>query len=134
MTFDHKKTERVLNVLGDVASTQERVANQRLAACIIHRGDIVSIGINQKKTHPFQAQYAKNDEAIYLHAEVDAIKNALKVLSVEDLKKSTLVVCRLKADSSFGLAKPCIGCMRAIINFNLRDVYFTTNENKLECL
>mgnify|MGYP003325769852 FL=1 len=134
MIFDDKKTERVLNVLGDVASTQERVANQRLSACIIHRGDIVSIGINQKKTHPFQAQYAKNDEAIYLHAEVDAIKNALKILSVEDLKKSILVVCRLKADSSFGLARPCIGCMRAIVNFNIKNTYYTTDHQKLECL
>lgn len=134
MFFDNKKTERILNVLGDVASTQERVANQRLVACVIHRGDIVSIGTNQKKTHPFQAQYAKNEEAIYLHAEVDAIKNALKVLSLEELKKSTLVVCRLKADSSFGLARPCTGCMRAIVNFNLKNVYYTTDHKKLECL
>lgn len=133
--YSKKKTDRILNVLSNVASTVDRVANARLAAGLLYKGDFVSIGTNQFKSHPFQAQFTKHEEAIYLHAETDAIKNGLKVLSLSDLSKCTLFVCRIKQDMSYGLARPCEGCMRAIANFYIRRVYYTTGEsNQIQCL
>lgn len=133
--YSKKKTDRILNVLSSVASSVDRVANARLAAGLLYKGDFVSIGTNQSKSHPFQAQFTKHHEAIYLHAETDAIKNGLKVLSLTELSKCTLFVCRIKQDQSFGLARPCEGCMRAIANFDIRRVYYTTGErDQIRCL
>ncbi len=83
------------------------------------------------KSSPLQAKYATNkDLSIYLHAEISAIKNALRQIDVEDFKKVSLYVCRVKYDILtnsivYGLAKPCSGCMRAIFEFDIKKVYYT---------
>jgi deoxycytidylate deaminase len=134
-SYNTKKIQRVLNVLSNVAYDVERVANARLAACLLYKNEFVSIGTNKFKSHPFQAKYSKNKEAIYLHAETDAIKNALRVLNTDQLSKCTLFVCRVKQDGSFGLAKPCEGCTRAIATFNIRKAFYTTGERDIiRCL
>lgn len=91
------------------------------------------MGANSKRTDPFQARFAKNEHAIFLHAEVAAIKAALKVLTLEELRKSTLYVCRVKFDNEdrrpiLGLSKPCVGCRRAIIEFQIPRVVYTVDE------
>ena len=89
---------RYINVLSRMAAdiTSPVGGNARLAACVVYKNDIVSFGLNEKKSHPFQAKYGKNSDAVYLHAETSAIKNALKYLSVEELADSSLYVCRVK--------------------------------------
>lgn len=122
----NKKTKRIFSVLEDVAIEIERVANARISSCIVYKSDIVSIGINQLKTHPFQAQYSRNLESIYWHAENRAIHNALKLLSADEFKKSSLYVCRIDQQFNHCLAKPCDGCVKAIHKFGLKNVYYTT--------
>lgn len=103
----------------------------RLASCVVYKNEIVSIGVNQLKSHPFQARFAKNEDSIFLHAETHAIKNALKIITVEQLSKSHLYVCRVKyCDTGkkkfiWGLSKPCAGCMRAIATFDIKKVVYT---------
>jgi len=73
-------------------------------------------------------------DQIYLHAEIDAIKNALRLIDQDQLSKCDLYIVRVKRKSSkdrafvYGLAKPCPGCKRAIANFNLRNVFYTEDE------
>ena len=132
------KDESILKMLDKVAETVEPVAGGRLAACVVYKNDIVSMGINQKKSHPFQKRFGKHELAVFLHAETDAIKNALRHISVDDLAKSKLYVSRVRFESAElnpikerlrrGLARPCVGCMRAIANFNIRHVCFSTDE------
>ncbi len=124
--------EDILTVLDRMSETSDH-PRHRFAAAITLRNKIVSFGTNRKKSHPFQKKFGKNEHCIYLHAEVNAIKNALKHCSVDDLKKSTLTVLRAK-DSKRLLAKPCDGCMKAIIEFGIKTVYYTTEEGieKLE--
>ena len=120
--------DKYINILSKIAIAVEPVAQARIAAAIVYKNEIVSIGINQRKTHPFQAKYSKNEDSIFLHAETDAIKNALKNISVEDIYSSTLYVCRVKIENNkfiFGLAKPCCGCMRAISNFGINKVFYS---------
>lgn len=112
--------------------------NSRLAAAVVYRGDIISLGTNEMKTHPFQARYAKNDKAVYLHAETSAIKNALKYISVDELGLCSLYVVRVKSTPShgavFGLSRPCCGCQRCIETFGLKKVYFTLDNGTYETL
>lgn len=128
-----KKHKKYIEILCKLCLSIEPVASARISSCIVYKNEIVSFGINQRKTHPFQSKYSKNEQAICLHAETDAIKNSLRVLSLKELSKSTLYISRMKYDSENlnnmvpGLAKPCIGCMKAIATFNIRNVVYTEN-------
>lgn len=122
---------RYINILSKIAIAVEPVAQARIAAAIVYKNEIVSIGVNQRKTHPFQAKYSKNEDSIFLHAETDAIKNALKHISLDELSSSVLYICRVKIENGkfvFGLSKPCCGCMRAISNFGINKVYYSLEE------
>jgi deoxycytidylate deaminase len=119
---------KYMNFLSKIAIAVEPVAQARLASAIVYKNEIISIGINQRKSHPFQAKFSKNEDSIYLHSETDAIKNALKQISIDELSDSVLYVCRVKIINKkfvFGIAKPCCGCMRAISNFGIKKVYYT---------
>jgi tRNA(Arg) A34 adenosine deaminase TadA len=131
------KDKAIIKILDKVAESIDPVSNARLAAAVVYRNDIIAIGTNRKKTHPFQRRFAKHDMAIYLHAEIDAIKNSMRYLSLAELAKSKLYISRVRYEDSepkptpdklvHGLAKPCEGCMRAIATFDIRHVCFTTN-------
>jgi len=128
-----KVNEGILHTLAKIAEANDD-SNIRFAAAVVYRNKIISIGYNRRKSHPFQAKYAKNSEAIYLHAEVHAIKNALRELSVEELKDTELYITRVKKPKShskhfvWGLAKPCCGCERAIAEFGIKRTVYTTDE------
>jgi tRNA(Arg) A34 adenosine deaminase TadA len=109
------------------------VANARMASAIVIKNDIIAFGVNNKKTHPMQAKYSKHCECVWMHAEITAIKNALKIIDIEQLTKATLYVARVKyTDSSKkkliqGLAKPCSGCKMAIAAFDIRNVVYSVD-------
>jgi len=92
----------------------------RHAATIFDRRRMVSYGFTPRRTPPLAAKYSKNGMAICLHAEVAALANARQ--SVEGL---TMYVARVMKDGSTALAKPCLGCARAIVEFGLGDVMWT---------
>lgn len=135
-----KRQERILSILHKVAEAVNPVSSARIAAAVVYRGDIVSFGHNQKKSHPFQAKYGKNEGCIYLHAEVDAIKNALRCMPVEELQYVDLYISRVKRpepkSSRFisGLAKPCAGCTKAIVTFGIRNVFYTCDDGTIQKL
>mgnify|MGYP006345926419 CR=1 FL=1 len=113
-------------------SHAEQVRSSRHAAIISYKGNQVSWGVNRYKTHPIMLQYQRNEQAIFLHAETDAIKNALK--ERDDLSRCSLYVLRIKKDDDrktniCGIAKPCIGCMKAISTFGIKSVKYTLDNN-----
>ncbi len=126
-----------LDLLAKIAETVVPVASSQHAAAIVYKNQIISIGTNKKKSHPFQKKYGSNGDAIYLHSELDAIKAALKILSLEELSKSTLYVCRVKYENNklvWGKSRPCAGCLKAIAKFNLTKVFFTEEGGQIDYL
>jgi deoxycytidylate deaminase len=127
MIIHAKRFEYLKPIAEDVAP----VRNARLSAMLVYKGKIISIGVNQHKSHPFAAKYSKNKDAIYLHAETDCIFKASKKLTESELRKSTLYVCRVKQDSPrngnliFGKAKPCEGCNECIRAHGIKTVIYT---------
>ena len=137
---DNTRHSKFLNILTKMSLCVSPVRQARIAACLVYKNEIISFGINQMKTHPFQAQFGKNKDSIFLHAETDCIKNALREIDVDELTRCTLYVCRVKFESHekrkfvYGLAKPCPGCERAIATFNIKSVYYTLNDEGYEVL
>lgn len=127
--------KRHIDLLKVIAEDVAPVSNAKLAAAVIYRGKIVAVGTNQAKSHPFAAEYSKHPEAIYLHAETDVIYKAKKKLTENELKKSTLIIVRVKnvkGDMVFGLSKPCEGCAKCISDHEIGTVIYTENSNKNE--
>lgn len=129
----------IISMLIDIAGSMPKVNRATIASCIVHKGRIVAWGFNQMKSHPFQARFGRNCDSIFLHAEIDAIKNALKTVDTDDLAKSTLYVARSKRVSPLtkqrvgGLAKPCAGCARAIATFNIKRTVWSLDDSGFTC-
>ena len=126
-----------MNTLFRAAEALPKVAGAQIAAGIVYKNRFVSIGFNEMKTHPMAAKYGRNKDAIYLHAEVSAIRNAIRHMSEEDMSRATLYVARVKKDRPGGVfipgnAKPCIGCARAIAEFNLARVVYSHEDGICE--
>lgn len=102
----------------------------RLCATLIGK-NFAFAGFNSTKTHPLAKRFQKNKDAITLHAEMDAIRQAIKN---HNLSNATMYVGRLKYDNAqhgnliWGIAKPCKGCMDAIEAFNIKRVVYSTDE------
>lgn len=125
---------KVMNLLRQIAITNNGVRKRfKLAAALTYKRDIISIGVNEMKTHPLQIQFGKNEMSIFLHAEISAIANALNHVNKEDLRKTTLYIHRVKrtgpnSDWVDGLACPCDGCSSAILSFKIPRVIYSTNQ------
>ena len=132
MELCEKHILRYLELLREDVKTQEPVKSSRIKAGLIYKNELLSFGINRMKSHPFQKKFGKNEDAIYLHAEIDCIINALRNnMSLDEISKSTLLVVRNKRQGRNwvdGLAKPCLGCQKAISHFDIRNVIYTTDE------
>lgn len=125
-----KKKQKLFNLLHSIALSGEKVGNVRIASAITYRNEIISIGQNKYKSHPFQNRFSKNENSIYFHAETCAIHNALKKISKDILSKSSLYILRVKSDLSIGSSEPCKGCKKCISIFNIKNVYYTENDIK----
>lgn len=133
--------ERYLNQLLDIAmAIEEPVGSSRIAASIVLHKHVIAYGISQYKTHPLQSRFSSNSEAIYLHAEICAIKNALRTINLSDLLKCTLYIARTKYTDETkqaivqGIAKPCCGCSRAIATFGIKKVVYTLDNQGWETI
>jgi tRNA(Arg) A34 adenosine deaminase TadA len=109
----------------------------KMAAGIVYRKHLIATGINSYKTHPWMSEErGYRPDQIYLHAEVDAIRNALRLITQAQLAKCDLYVVRIKrpcSNSTFwvhGLAKPCPGCQKIIKTFDIQRIFFTENCEK----
>jgi deoxycytidylate deaminase len=100
----------------------------KIAAVLVHRNKLISIGYNSTKSHPLQKLYGR-DGQIYLHAEIDAIRKALR--RHDSLEGMQLYVSRWKwkdKDKTClveGMCKPCNGCQSAIEDFGIQVIHYT---------
>lgn len=102
-----------------------------VSAALVYRNKIISFGVNQMKTHPYQRRYGKTKDCVFWHAETLAIYNAHKKLNFDKFGKATLYVARVKYQNSdkknfvSGLAMPCDGCMRCIKEYGIKRIIYT---------
>lgn len=104
-----------------------------IASALVHRNKIISYGVNQMKSHPYQSKYSRNEDAIYWHSETLAIYNADKKIGFDKFANSVLYIARVKYESTkkdnfiSGICLPCDGCMRCIKDYGIKTVIYTTD-------
>lgn len=117
-----KKLSRKFEELAGIARTHNALKTRcNHVAGIYYNERLIAWGRNKKKSHPLQARFSDRLGRIYLHAEIDAIATFLRSLSIYALAETEMVIIRLKANE-LASSKPCLGCERALITFNLKDV------------
>ena len=133
-----KKDLKYIDTAFEIAKATLPVRGSRIGAVLVRRNRVIGVGFNHYKSHPFQKEYSKNDEAIFFHAEVHAIKNALSNVTVDDLAKSTLYIARAKKGKAFkegkwryGASRPWTGCASCINEFGIPNVVYTDEDNKI---
>ena len=104
---------------------------------IINKTRIVSIGINQKKTHPTNLKNRKvsaktgEDFSAQKHtcSEFNAIIK-LKNLTNMDTKKCVLVNMRYDRNKKLALASPCMSCVSLLKYHEFKKVIWTNNKGE----
>lgn len=130
---------RILNQLTRIAIDNPGVQGRfKIAAGIVYKRQLIATGVNSYKTHPMMMPInGYRDGQMFLHAEPDAIKNALRLITEDQLRRSSLYIVRVKHpeplsnDWVYGLAKPCPGCQQTIASFGIADVQYTLDEEEV---
>lgn len=84
-----------------------------------------AIGYNKPKSHPLQKKFGRNVHSIFLHAEIDAIIQANR--EGYNISGARIFVARVLKDGTPALAKPCKGCQKALLQYEIEEVWYTTN-------
>lgn len=104
---------------------------QKMAAVIVKKKKVLSVGYNSRKTHPLMLRFGDNELKVCLHAEIDAIRLALGKYDEEELVGAEIYVARILKDGTTGLAKPCKVCQRALEAYGIAAIHWTENENEV---
>jgi deoxycytidylate deaminase len=126
--------ERMFSMLEKLAMSQDPCGNSRHVAAIVYRNEIIAFGFNRKQSHPFQKKFSRHEDAIFLHAENDAILQVIKRYGMDILENCTMYVARMKYDGwqkenmIRGLSKPCLGCSRSLAAHGVKKVLYTCDE------
>lgn len=99
-----------------------------MAAVLYKRNRIIATGINSWKSHPLMGRYSDIDGKHYLHAEIDCIKNALKLVDKKEIKGAEIFVARVLKNGETAIAKPCKICQKALSDFGITGIYWTEYE------
>jgi deoxycytidylate deaminase len=96
---------------------------------VVYHKQIISVGVNQNKTHPIQKYYNQYrfDNSIgthNIHAEIDALSK-IKYYDIDWSKVDLYVYREHKATGKLMLFKPCPSCMAYIKNLGIKNIYYT---------
>lgn len=121
-----------LNRAVELAKQNDGIRNQfKLAAIMYYKNKAIAVGYNSYKTDPLQKKYQSKKGSVCLHAEIDCLKKSLRVVDVDTLKKCKIVVARVKkfeGELVSALARPCKGCYRALVAFDVAQCWFSTDD------
>lgn len=109
-----------MNLTYKVAQTSD-YRRFRMGAIIARKNKILSVGTNSKKSHPIQAKFScRPFNHAWRHCEVHAIS----LCKAGDLIGSDIYVGRILANDEWAASKPCSGCLKALIHYGIKGMYF----------
>jgi deoxycytidylate deaminase len=102
------------------SATKSLVPVASHGAIVIYRGKIVGRGFNK-----FCVPSVNRVNPWSIHAEVDAIHDALRKIPKDYLRKSILVVVRVNKDGETMNSYPCENCRNYISQMGIRIAYYS---------
>lgn len=111
-----------------------------LGCVLVYKGHAIGSGSNSCKTHPAQKVYNRKYRKFKygpqlvvdsLHAEMSALMSVPYAVGVgTDWSKVKVYIYRISRGrlGGHGMARPCPGCLHALKDRGIRDVYYTTDD------
>ena len=90
-------------------------------AGIFKKNKLVSLGINQKKTHPFAFKNGYPWASEGIHAECLAVIKG----GLDDYSNYSLVVLRIDNNNKLNLSRPCKFCSLLLTKLNFSSIFYT---------
>lgn len=120
--------------MAKAASLESNCKQYHLGCVAFYRNTMLAIGYNELKTSPMQKKYNKyrgfdveaSDVRNSIHAEMKVLSK-IKNLDI-DFTKIELYIYREHANGSSAKARPCIACMKAIKDMNIKKIHYTTED------
>lgn len=103
-------------------ANKSRLHRSNHGAIIIYRGKIIGRGFNK-----ICVENINNINRFSVHAEVDAIQNALRKISFTQLKYCTLVVVRVEKEGNTLNSKPCKYCTNFIKKCQISQCFYSSD-------
>ena len=101
----------------------------RLGAVIIQNGRVLGKGFSQYRNSPINVSDA-HVKMCSVHAEADALRDAIGYFQQWPLKKATIYVARLNKANLLVLAKPCDRCTSLLLANGVKCMIWTIDENQ----
>lgn len=127
-----KTDEKILKVIRGMAAISKPIARSRITSALRYKSSVIGFGRNQYKTSTFQNKWKRKEDAIFWHAETNAIYNGIRELGDKDIRelKLTLYVCRVRfkpnnSNGFLGSSIPCVGCQECIRYYGINRVVFS---------
>ncbi len=108
------------------AAQCSELKSHRVGAVIYHKKRLISIGCNQKKSHPQRITERSQ------HAEFNACLGFDK-LDVR-ANKCSIYIARLTRTSKVGLAKPCKHCQTLLSSLGITKIFYTNKNGEISKL
>ena len=127
-----------IDLLYDAAILTPYKYRVKIVSGIIFDKKLICISTNEYKSHPFQKKFSKNDDSIFLHAEIAAGITAIRRIGVENMKSVSLIILRLKKNHSkefeLAMACPCEGCKKFINHLKIPKVIYSNDFNSFNVM
>lgn len=110
--------------------------SSKIGAIIAYKNRVISYGYNSTKQHPIQKEYNKYRFIDGNPCDVDLITNSLHaemmaLLNIRgfkgELSKCSIFIYREYKSGSMALVRPCEGCSKALNDYGIKNIYYTTN-------
>lgn len=128
--------ERIVEISYALAGKRKNSQRCRHFSFILDGNRILSIGINNSKTHPYNLNFnyvnkqkTRISDIVGTHSEVSAVLKYGK-----DCKNLTLVNTRINRNNEIDYSKPCSGCFDMIMSIGFKKVYYTNREKNFSCI
>lgn len=123
------KFERLINTARKIKESTPDFKKHFHVTFILNKKKIVSIGVNSRKTHRCSLHYAYRGD-VGTHSELAALNQ----VKFRDLEGITVVNIRLNSKDEIRLSKPCCGCSDLLKTFDIKKIYYSTNDGTFEFL
>lgn len=111
-----------------ISKKSKKVCRSRCVAAVLRKRKVIAIGKNSLNSTKLARRFKKNDDAIFEHAEIAAIKKGIKTGQYFDTIFVVRTICR-DGVWIFAPSKPCKGCVAAIKHFNIKNVFYSSFSN-----
>ena len=111
----------------ELEAKKSKHKQHRMGAVIVKGGRIISFGHN--KLRP-----SKELKTETIHAEEDAVLNAIKASGFQHLPGSKIYITRYTKGGKIGLSLPCSRCSALLSSVGVSRVYYTNDDGNVSSI